>query len=70
MARTRQQQLDALDALIAQIESDEGIEQLSASQRELRRAKLMELYDERRKLQREINASSGSQFMLGELFDQ
>ena len=69
MARSLQDQLDALDALIAQYEA-EPMEEFSVKEREYRRARLADLYRERRALTAEVQAESGSKFLLAEPFEQ
>lgn len=63
MARTAQAQLDAIDALIAEYES-EPMEEYSQSERHYRRARLAELYQERRQLRGEAAAEAGTNFRL------
>jgi len=66
MARTLQQQLDAVDTLIVEYET-EPVEELSLRDRRMRRARLLELYQERRRLSQEVRAASDGQFGLAEL---
>jgi hypothetical protein len=63
MARSLQEQLDAVDALIAEYES-EPMEEYSQAERRYRRARLAELYAERGRLQDRIDGQTGGKFRL------
>lgn len=67
--RTTQQQLDAIDTLIATMEA-EPMEEFSRADRRYRRARLADLYAERARLQERLDAESASQFRLAEVFTE
>ena len=68
MARTAQEQYDACDALIAQMEA-EPMEEYSEGDERYRRAKLAELYAERARLAKQVQSEGAGLFRLAEPFD-
>jgi len=54
MARTAQQQLDALDAMIALIESGDGVAEWGEAAQRMKLHDLPRLYGERRKLEERV----------------
>lgn len=69
-ARTTQERLDAVDTLIAKYEAEPMEEFWTGLERRYRRAKLLELYAERKRLQERLDAESGTRFFLAEPFTQ
>jgi len=70
MARTSQEQLDAVDTLIVTYEAEPMEEFSTDDQRRYRRAQLAQLYAERARLQSRVDAESASPFRLAEFFAQ
>jgi hypothetical protein len=68
MARTTQAQLDALDAVIAQMEVTAVEEYTTPAEKRVRMARLAELYAERARLTQRLGDETPGQFRLAEPF--
>lgn len=64
MARSVQEQLDAIDTLIASLESAGGVEEYQQGTERQRLAQLTQLYRERRLLQEQRDAEGADTFSL------
>ncbi len=68
MARTVQQQLDAVDALIQELEEAQGLYENGSRSQRMVRERLQALYAERRQLMKDVQTSGaggGAVFHIG-----